>query len=388
MAYVITAVGAGGKTTYLTERGRRLAAEGKKVAFTTTTHIWAPKTTDAESGIRYFGTPVPGGKLASPDPDLWRKICAEYDAVLVEGDGSHCMPVKIPGAEEPVIPDNTDEITVVMGKHALGRRLKTVCQRFSGEDCKVTEKTLYDLADRYYVKPLSEKYPGAVVRVVLSDMQVSGLDRDIGKITLVLLASGFGVRFGGNKLTENIGGKKLYERMLEKLCSVSGRLGRDAQVLVVTQYREIMNEVRTKNRNNMSAVLNTQAAEGISASVRIGTSEAVSGGSDAVAFFAADMPFLPEEDILMFLRQFMFSGKTCACMQIREKAPEGGKVLYKNVNPGAFRLKKKTAEQLLALSGDRGAMKIIASMPEECHYYQIEPEKVRDIDRREDIGNL
>ena len=42
MAYIITAVGAGGKTSYLKKRALEYLRQGKRAAITTTTHIWPP----------------------------------------------------------------------------------------------------------------------------------------------------------------------------------------------------------------------------------------------------------------------------------------------------------------------------------------------------------
>jgi len=388
MAYVITAVGAGGKTSCLAARGMEYLSCGKTVAFTTTTHIWNPGR--EKDGILYFGTEGTDGKLGFPGPEIYEKLCRDFDVVLVEGDGSHRMPVKIPNDSEPVVPENTDEILVVMGKHAVGRELGTVCHRYfkmpeerrpgRAEEI-VTEQFLRTTAEKFYIQPLSIRFPDAKISYVLSDMTESGFDHDIRKITFVLLASGFGKRFGKNKLTEPYRGEKLYRHMLLKLVSASAHIGKETEVLVVTQYEQIMDEVNNDGIRSLRAVRNPEAAEGIAASVRIGTGEAEKNGADAVIFFAADMPDLPEKDICRFTKQFLFSGKTYACMEAIDEASGAGTP----VNPGAFRFRDGVAENLLFLSGDRGAMRIIKGHLPECHVYQIEKEKVRDIDLREDM---
>lgn len=383
MAYVITAVGAGGKTTYLTETGKRLAAAGRKVAFTTTTHIWDPGA-DAVAGIRFFGTKNPDGKLSAPEPALYEKICREYDVVLVEGDGSRRMPVKYPHAGEPVVPDNTDEIAVLMGRHAIGRKFGTVCHRFreipenlrlASADTVVTDELLKEAAETYYIRPLRDRFPHARIAYVPGTLECSGLDRDVEALTLVLLASGFGNRFGGNKLLEPYRGKPLYRHMLDRLVRVSGLTEKKTEVLIVTQYPELIRAAVRPGAEHLSAVMNHSAAEGIAASVRLGTEEAVRAGSGAAAFFTADMPDLPEAEILRFLKQFLLSGKTCACMEADGEP----------VNPGAFRFRPGIREKLLSLSGDRGAMKVIRRHPADCYVYQTEPENVRDIDTRADL---
>ena len=129
---------------------------------------------------------------------------------------------------------------------------------------------------------------------------------------------------------------------------------REVQILVVTQYEEIREEIsrlseelekRTeagKRRVSLQPVRNTHAAEGISASIRLGTEKAMDAGSDAVVFFAADMPTLPPAEIRLFLKQFLASGKSFACM---ESMPG-----YIPTNPGAFRLTKDNCGKLMKLA--------------------------------------
>ena len=460
MAYVITAVGAGGKTSLLKQKAARYLREGKTALLVTTTHIWGPQgsgwsrsaLTDEEGREQAFlwkkegeadlaGILQPAGKLSALPPAIFRNLCENYDCVLVEGDGSHCMPVKIPSEREPVVPENTDEIAVVMGRHALGRKLQAVCQRFDPDRLRtlgygdgaaaVTEQMLRVIAEEFYIRPLTEQFPKVKIHYVESDLCASGFDQDIKKISLVLMASGFSRRYGGNKLLEERGGKKLYrlaldhilEAVLPEACDgerdssddstprMEGselydevrdpsadsiiREGqpepydpdREVQILVVTQYEEIREEVSRlskelerrmeagKRRVSLQPVRNMHAAEGISASIRLGTAAAMNAGSDAAVFFAADMPALPPAEIRLFLKQFLASGKSFACM---ESMPG-----HIPTNPGAFRLTEDNCGKLMKLTGDHGAMKIIKAAPWDAYYYQIGEADVRDIDERE-----
>ena len=399
MAYVITAVGAGGKTTYLRQRALEYLRQGRKVAVTTTTHIWPPdpmpercgpeyvpamprygRLYDSSSDIDmcillscrakeegevlppldYIGVPEPSGKLRAPAGKTYERICREYDVVLVEGDGSHCMPAKIPSEHEPVIPDNTDEIAVLMGAHAIGRRIDVVCHRYQGcSHDKMTQEMLEELAEQHYLIPLSGRYPKAKVFYVLSRMP-SLSDR----ITGVVMASGFGRRYGGNKLLDRYQDKPLYRHTLDHVRQAVG----EENTVVVTQYEMIRDQVR---KTGIDCVMNSQADEGIAASIRLGTQKALESGADAVVFFAADMPCLPAEEIRLYIRQFLASGKPCGCMVFGRE--------HTLTNPGAFRL-KQGAEKLLQLKGDRGAMRIMKQEPWNIYYYQIAPEYAKDVD--------
>ena len=89
MAEVITAVGAGGKTTCLTERGRAALRMGKSVCFTTSTKIWAPggweKQEALPGGIRRIAVEFPEGTIDYMGPahgTLVRAsiaLCAAFD---------------------------------------------------------------------------------------------------------------------------------------------------------------------------------------------------------------------------------------------------------------------------------------------------------------------
>ena len=429
MAYVITAVGAGGKTTWLRKRGQEYLRRGKRTALTTTTHIWPDRTEemqrcrfpekDAIAGAPFsqdgreqsalsddmaragftagtpdcYGIREDSGKLSWPGDEEYTRICERYDVVLVEGDGSHCMPMKIPGLHEPVIPENTDEIAVIMGAHAIGRRVDVVCQRYGekaaerdaapsyageaaagelyaggaaagepyGGDAIVTERMLEETARRYYMEPLAKRFPGSKITYVLSRMPEENI-----RIAGVVMASGFGRRYGGNKLVDLYAEKPLYRHTLEHVC---GALGKENTV-VVTQYDQIINEVR---KEGVAALMNGRAGEGIAASIRLGTKWALDLGADAVIFFAADMPNLPEEEIRRYAGQFAGSGKAYGCMEFGKE--------HTCTNPGSFRL-KESAEKLLQLDGDRGAMRIMKQEPWNTYYYQIPAEYAEDIDVR------
>lgn len=81
------------------------------------------------------------------------------------------MPIKFPAAHEPVIPENVNEIQVVMGLHAIGHpfcevnhRLELVKQCLNVSDTDlVTKAHLEKLYLEGYQKPLQEKYPNAKI---------------------------------------------------------------------------------------------------------------------------------------------------------------------------------------------------------------------------------
>ena len=117
------------------------------------------------------GSPVKEGKIASLPKDIYEQACQFADIALVEADGAKHMPIKFPAAHEPVIPENVNEIQVVMGLHAIGHpfcevshRLELVKQCLDVSDTDlVTEAHLERLYLKGYQKPLQKKYSNAKI---------------------------------------------------------------------------------------------------------------------------------------------------------------------------------------------------------------------------------
>ena len=118
---IISVVGSGGKTTLIKKLAARYRSEGKTVLVTTTTHMFLEEDTlltdDAdtiigvlrEAGYAMAGIPE-GEKIKALSQKTYEEVCSFADVVLVEADGSKCLPLKYPNTTEPVIPENTDEI--------------------------------------------------------------------------------------------------------------------------------------------------------------------------------------------------------------------------------------------------------------------------------------
>ena len=181
--YVIAIVGAGGKTSRIKNLAREYAQQGKRVLVTTTTHmglepgmVLSQNLEDIrqqleKQNVCICGSPVKEGKIASLPKDIYEQACLLADIVLVEADGSKHMPIKFPAAHEPVIPENVNEIQVVMGLHAIGHpfckvshRLELVKQCLDVSDTDlVTKEHLEKLYLEGYQKPLQAKYPNVKI---------------------------------------------------------------------------------------------------------------------------------------------------------------------------------------------------------------------------------
>lgn len=134
-------VGAGGKTTLMYALAQQLAAAGRSIIVTTTTHIWAPAFLPLAGSLPQLtrlqerhrlvvlGQKTQDGKLVPP-PDFDAVLLKKRaDHVLVEADGSRSLPCKVPAAHEPVIPPEADAVLGVAGLQALDKPLAEACFR-------------------------------------------------------------------------------------------------------------------------------------------------------------------------------------------------------------------------------------------------------------------
>lgn len=121
------------------------------------------------------------------------------------------------------------------------------------------------------------------------------------KIHMILLAAGFGRRFGSNKLLYEIGGKPMYRHTLDVMLSLAREL-KDADVTVVTRYEEIYLDAK---ESGVLCLMNRHSEQGISSSVQIGLKANLHPREDAYyLFFTADQPELKEETVRKFLSAF------------------------------------------------------------------------------------
>ena len=177
---MISVVGSGGKTTLIRNLASQYRSAGKTVLVTTTTHMFIEEDTlltdDAgaiiralkETGYAMAGIPE-GSKFKALSKETFEAVCAYADVVLVEADGSRCLPLKYPNATEPVIPENSDEIIVVCGLNAIGQKAKNVCHRLElvkdclgiADDTIITPSHIRKLVTEGYLKPLRAAFPGA-----------------------------------------------------------------------------------------------------------------------------------------------------------------------------------------------------------------------------------
>lgn len=181
------------------------------------------------------------------------------------------------------------------------------------------------------------------------------------------MASGFGRRYGRNKLLEYHNGSRLYEYGLRMLGNVKEellRMGMSVEICVVSNQAEILDT----GRRYGCVFQNPDAEEGMGASVRIGTKVAERFGADASVFFVADQPWLTKESVVRFLQEFLCQKKGIG--RVTSNGNHG--------NPVVFR--KAYFPSLSQVSGDQGGRQVIKKHLEDVMYFEVDGFELRDID--------
>lgn len=181
-------------------------------------------------------------------------------------------------------------------------------------------------------------------------------------IHCILLAAGFSVRYGSDKLSEVIDGIPMYRHTADILLRLS---------------REGLCTVRMVTRGTLPVppgiqnVLNPDAKEGMASSVRAGIRSLPDDGAPA-AFFTADQPYLKEETVRGFLNAWE------ACNRSIFRCESGGIP----GNPVIF--DRRYFSELLALRGDTGGRQVIRAHPEDIALYHVpDGKELTDIDEKQ-----
>lgn len=398
MSKVIIVCGAGGKTSYINNISKKY--KNKKVIITTTTKIFKTENyishideeTFKNNNIITLGKEFDKDKLIYAGDKELKNALRYADIIFIEADGSKYHALKIPNDKEPVIPDfiinYISEIIVVMGVHAIGRKLSEVCYRYNlAKDLEYNKEVDLDcikyIAEKYYIKKLKDKYKNTNIKLYLNDMTKKSVNNlnNFKKTAFIILASGSSKRFNGNKLLyqfKSLNGKTLFENTIERIYEVKKMINKDKkfksidiQILVISIYDEILNK-KFENKD-YEAIYNENYNEGISGSIILGTKEALKMNADSFAFFVCDNPFLKSDDIFMMLKYFYYSQKNIGSMYANNSPS----------NPAIFSMKYK--DDILNLKGDNGALSIIKNNMKDAFFYTINENKLKDIDTNEDL---
>lgn len=179
------------------------------------------------------------------------------------------------------------------------------------------------------------------------------------KLGAVLMASGAGRRFGGNKLLHLVDGVPMIQRTFANLpAELFDR------VCVVSCYPEIL---ALAGERGYLPVPNPDAAQGQSASVRLGLGELLD--MDGVMFCVCDQPWLKRDSVKRLLGDFS-AHPSCICA-LSWKGERGSPAVFPR---GLF-------PELLALTGDRGGGGVIRAHQDRLRLVEASgAEELQDVD--------
>ncbi|MGN8896930.1 nucleotidyltransferase family protein [Flavonifractor sp. HCP28S3_F3] len=180
----------------------------------------------------------------------------------------------------------------------------------------------------------------------------------------VLLASGQGRRFGSNKLLAEVEGIPLYRRAMDTLAGAGLH-----RLAVCSPYPEIL---AAGENSGFLPLRNEHAAEGISASVRLGLS--AMEDLDGVLFAVCDQPYLTTESIINLINSFQ-ELKTAICA-LSWQGQRGNPVIFPRDLFG----------ELAALTGDVGGGAVIRRHPDRLLLVEaFSTWELSDVDKPEDL---
>ena len=401
---VISVVGAGGKTSLIFAWARELAAAGKSVVITTTTHMYRPEVSpgmtlidsfpanieDAfrTSGIVIAAVPDPyrPDKIAAPPDDVLEGLREAADVVLIEADGSRRMPLKWPGEHEPSVPDYTDVTVCVAGLAAVGKRTEEAVFR-ANEMPDVIKRDTVDV--NLIHKILASRSGGqkgvrGEFRVFLNQVdddidrlaaayrlqQILGvfgiqsawgslIEPEDKKIAIILEAAGDSKRFGSNKLLHIMeDGRPMIASILDAVRPLE-----TYKKIIVTQYDEV-----AELASGFDVARNDRPDLGISHSMQLGLMDA--GDADAYMFCVCDQPGLKASTLERLIEAYKKGTAGIASLAWQGKM----------CNPKIF--SSRYREELMRLSGDTGGRQILASHADDILLVEAgSEEEVKDIDR-------
>ncbi len=147
-ARLISVCGAGGKTSLIFSLAREFVSAGEKVLITTTTKMaeiesrgrfLSVKATDVDEILNFAASNLTGSgaiiaysrisaikeKLIGYPPEIVESIAHMrlFDRILVEADGSRRKALKAPNNGEPVFPQSSDTVIMVVGLNGVGQML-------------------------------------------------------------------------------------------------------------------------------------------------------------------------------------------------------------------------------------------------------------------------
>lgn len=197
--------------------------------------------------------------------------------------------------------------------------------------------------------------------------EASGKQEDLSDVSVVVMASGYGRRFGSNKLLADLGGRTIAERTLDAVPAAMRK-----NTVVVTRYPEIAEMARMRD---MRTVMNPFPDQ--SDTVRLGTKDCMeqsAGKCRGILFLPCDQPYIRTATMERLVREFL-------------RHPDDLTRLGKDGTVGSPMIfPESTFPALLAVTGDTGGREAAGKSGLPIHVVEAQAlEELNDIDRPEDI---
>lgn len=185
------------------------------------------------------------------------------------------------------------------------------------------------------------------------------------KLACIFMASGYGKRFGGNKLLTTIEGKTIAEYVWDQF---PADLFQD--MIVVTEYREL---ARIAEKRGFRMVENKSGKDDISITIRLGMA-ALSPDIEGCLFAVCDQPFLRKESIVKMQEVFLQDKSRIVALGYQEE--RGNPVIFP----------KALFQELEQLDKNRGGSAVIRHHSSLLQIVEAAEEKeLQDIDTETDL---
>ncbi|MDY5742210.1 MAG: NTP transferase domain-containing protein, partial [Lachnospiraceae bacterium] len=171
-------------------------------------------------------------------------------------------------------------------------------------------------------------------------------------------------------------GRPLIDHALELTAAVRRQLWSEglACSICVVSRQSVIREKAEKLR--MTAIDNPNSEEGISATIRLGTTYMLEQGASRFVYLVADQPELTAKTVVWLIRQAIAS-------PLGVTVPAAGARLG---NPCIF--SGLYADLLLGLQGEQGGKLIIREHMNDCQTMAVEERELFDIDKKEQIDTI
>ncbi len=432
---IVALVGAGGKTATLYRLADELAAAGRRVIATTTTHMCPPPAEAgwplvidedaaarlpavaralAEHGrVLVAARMLADGKLQGAASGEVEGLAAKADFVLVEADGARGRWLKAPAEHEPVIPPTATLVVPIVGLGSVGQPLaaETVHrpERLAAllhvpEGSLLSPEMLASLlvhergglrgappgarvvpfcnqADDEERRALGRYVATRVLRaearigqVVVGAAQRPALacERWV-RSAVIVLAAGAARRYGRLKQAEDWQGQPFLVRAVEAALS---SLATEVIVVLGCRAEQLAPLLAPQRSSRLRLVTNTAWVEGMASSMRAGL-RAVDESMEVAVFCHADQPLLSSREIDALLIRHAATAAPVVVSRVQGE-----------VRPPVLFARPLFAE-LALFTGDAGGRSVAARYQDQTEYVEaIDPLPYTDVDTTADYRRL